>query len=165
MCDIAAAAPCLCRFGPIDGLQLGDLLGRGGKVELLRPATQQAAYCTHDCGSYCPPLAALHYEARSSDTPDACAQRPAHHHGSWTWCSCLTSMSWSGAGYGKVYRGRWRGAIVAVKVVDSRVQVRVGMPWLSASRVVRQPCTSSCCPAGCRRAPQLRRHWPASHGR
>lgn len=55
----APPAVCLlCSFGPIDGLQLGELLGRGA--------------------------------------------------------------------FGRVYRGRWKGAVVAVKVVDHRVQVRGG---------------------------------------
>jgi hypothetical protein len=101
------------RFGPIDGVQLGELLGRGafGRVYKGTPPTLLPAGCCCVLAASCSRLLwwrllgdALGWVAmwRLPLLPNC---QPA--------ClpNCLTLPA-----------GRWKGAIVAVKVIDHRVQ-------------------------------------------
>lgn len=95
------------RFGPIEGVQLGELLGRGafggfGRAALGPPCGRRASLLpTRACLPR--PALDLHRCDHTHHPPYPCP--PA----------CLGCA-------GKVYKGRWRGAVVAVKVVDHAVQ-------------------------------------------
>ena len=113
------------RFGPIDGVQLGELLGRGafgrvykGALPTLLPGA--VAVCWRLLAGGCLSAAAgrcrgLHEQAAATAgcnvPPAAAARRCLPDAACLTLPACLCLPA-----------GRWKGAIVAVKVIDHRVQ-------------------------------------------